>query len=173
VPPAGPPRRARAYRESTNPLEPEILHPACWRALVQREALVPPPTVPPGRPRRILVVDDDAAFRQTIRELLEAQAFDVEEVGSGREALAACRQGRVALVIADIVMPDVDGLELLRTLRRRDPALPIVVVTGSELRGTPPGTLDTMATRLGARAVFRKPLVLDAFVQVVRTLAQG
>ena len=73
-------------------------------------------------------------------------------------------------MISDIVMPDVDGLELLRTRRRLDPTLPIVVVTGSELRGTPQGTLDTMAMRLGARAVFRKPLALDAFFQVVRTL---
>jgi len=118
----------------------------------------------------ILVVDDDAAFRQTVRELIESQGYRVEDAATGGAALASSRRGGLALVVADIVMPDVEGLELLRILRQEQPALPVIVVTGAELRGTRAGALEAMARRLGAREVFRKPLELPVFTEAVRRL---
>ena len=83
-------------------------------------------------PPRILVVEDSLTFRELERGILEAAGYPVVTAGDGRDALLAIgRDPRIALVITDLEMPDVDGIELIRTIRA-DPArasLPVVIVT--------------------------------------------
>jgi CheY-like chemotaxis protein len=82
-------------------------------------------------PRTILLVDDEPDVREPLRDALEADGYPVQEAGTGRAALAACRRGGIALVVTDVVMLDMDGLELLRALRREHAAVPIIVNTGT------------------------------------------
>ena len=74
--------------------------------------------MPPGT---IPLVDDEPDVRAPLRDALEADGYAVQEVGSGQAALAACQRGGIALVVTDVTMPDMDGLALLRALRRTTP----------------------------------------------------
>jgi CheY-like chemotaxis protein len=116
----------------------------------------------------ILVVDDDPSVRLSLRVILEGEGHAVEEAPTGHLALRACARGGLALVVTDVRMPDVDGLELLRTLRRDHPALPVIVVTGAEVG--PSGTLASMASHLGARQVLLKPMSVQDVRQAVRAV---
>lgn len=87
-------------------------------------------------PPRILVVDDQFTVRELQRSILEAAGFPVETARDGREALDRIRRGGIEMVLSDLEMPEMDGLELLAALRA-DPdtqSLPVVIVTsrGSE-----------------------------------------
>jgi CheY-like chemotaxis protein len=67
---------------------------------------------------RVLIVEDDALSRFGLRDLLE-EGFEVLEAGNGREALALLERQRVDLVVTDLVMPEMDGIDLTRVIRER------------------------------------------------------
>jgi PAS domain S-box-containing protein len=80
--------------------------------------------------RRILVVDDDNAVRESIAEILRAEGATVAEVGNGREAIEKLRgDGSFDLVLSDVVMPEMDGYELFQAARRDAPNTPVVLMT--------------------------------------------
>src|SRR5688572_28882971 len=79
---------------------------------------------------RILVVDDDARVRTTARILLEAAGYQVVEAESGGAALRVLKSEAVEVVLTDILMPNTDGIELIHTLHRESPDLPIVAMSG-------------------------------------------
>jgi PAS domain S-box-containing protein len=79
--------------------------------------------------RRILVVDDDSAVRESIAEILRAEGSAVAEVGNGREAIERLREERFDLVLSDVVMPEMDGYELFQAARREAPETPVVLMT--------------------------------------------
>src|SRR2546422_3966944 len=114
------------------------------------------------RPRRvrpmspgptILVVDDDRDVRETIVELLRGEGFDVVEAANGLEALLQVKRSRPAGVVLDLLMPRLGGLDALKRIRTFDPAIRIVVITGS-----PDPELVRQAKALGAVAVLTKPI---------------
>ena len=78
---------------------------------------------------RVLVVDDEPKIVQLARDYLEHAGFSVQTANSGRDALAAARTARPDLVVLDLGLPDLDGLDVARTLRA-DSAIPIVMLTG-------------------------------------------
>jgi DNA-binding response OmpR family regulator len=115
---------------------------------------------------RLLVVDDDAAIRASLRDALTADEVHVSEAADGREALDLVLAGRVDVVLTDVRMPGVDGLELLRRVRALAPAVEVVLMTAWD---DPEVRLE--ATRAGVRACLVKPLdlhVLRALVEEVR-----
>jgi PAS domain S-box-containing protein len=79
--------------------------------------------------RRILVVDDDSAVRESIAEILRAEGSAVAEVSNGREAIERLRKERFDLVLSDVVMPEMDGYELFQAARREAPETPVVLMT--------------------------------------------
>lgn len=83
---------------------------------------------------RILIVDDDPAIRDLIQDILSAQGYDCAQAGSGEEALKKVRSSRPDLVILDRGMPEMDGLQFLRTLRATPGAadLKVLMCTGAE-----------------------------------------
>ena len=117
---------------------------------------------------RVLVVDDDPGVRYTLREILSSAGLAVEEAGDGEEALARFDAAPVPLVIADLRMPRMDGMELLRRLLSRQPAPRVVLVTahGSERQAAE-------AVRAGAWDYFRKPFDNDELLAVVRRAAEA
>ena len=81
--------------------------------------------------KTILLVDDEPKIRELARDYLEHAGFAVETAGDGRAALAAARTRRPDLIVLDLGLPEVDGLEVIRTLRR-DSSVPIVVLTARD-----------------------------------------
>jgi DNA-binding NtrC family response regulator len=104
----------------------------------------------------ILVVDDDALIRETLTDLLGAQGYEVEDVGSAEAALGRVEERDFACVLTDLQMPGMNGLDLLGALRERHPEIPAVMMTGF-------GSIDTAveAMRLGAQDFVTKPFQAD------------
>lgn len=113
---------------------------------------------------RILVVDDEEIIRFTLRQMLEKAGHEVVEAVNGHEAMKSVKTSRVDLVITDIIMPEKEGIETIVELRRRQPDLKIIAVSG----GGRTKTMDYLETaeRFGADCALAKPLgredVLDA-----------
>lgn len=110
----------------------------------------------------ILVVDDEAKIRETLRGVLSDEGFRVVESDGGAGVLDVVTAQRPRLVILDIWMPQVDGLELLEQLRAREPELPVIIVSGH-------GAIETAvrATKLGAVDFIEKPFSLETLLRSV------
>lgn len=78
---------------------------------------------------RILIADDEEAIREVISTLLETKGYECNVVSNGQLALEHFEKQAPALVLSDIVMPEMDGLKLLAQLRERDPDVPVIMVT--------------------------------------------
>jgi two-component system, NtrC family, nitrogen regulation response regulator NtrX len=125
--------------------------------------------------KTILVVDDELAVRAVLHGYLEHQygprGYRVEMAADGSEALAAVRQRRPALVLLDIDMPGMDGVEALRGVRAIDPAIPVIMVTGNEDARVAGTVLEA-----GAAAYLPKPVkfpYLDHLVAIILGPAGG
>ncbi len=120
--------------------------------------------------RSVLIVDDAQTIREVIKVYLMGHGFEFRTARNGREALAAARARRPDLVIADVAMPEMNGLELCRALRQ-DPSLAAIPVLLVSSRTTP---ADLEAGRAaGALRYLRKPIDSDDLLNAVqRALAQ-
>ncbi len=112
---------------------------------------------------RVLVVDDERDLLEVLSEQLEAAGYEVVTAGEGRQALEALRSGPFDVVLADIVMPDLDGLQLLRAIREQDLDVPVVLMTGSPLVET-----AAQAVEHGALRYLVKPIPEDELLAVVQ-----
>jgi CheY-like chemotaxis protein len=140
----------------------------------------PEPDDPPGslprvgdartgsKRKRILVVDDAEMARDLLRRMLERAGFDVISSVNGRDGLARFRQSKIDVVITDIMMPEMDGIELTRALVSEDPNAKIVVLSGTEDRIN----LFKMALELGAKAALQKPVMRRELVEAVRQVLE-
>ena len=117
---------------------------------------------------RILVVDDEEEIRRLLTGLLTLAGFNVAAAGSGREALASVEQEPPDLIILDLGLPGMDGLEILRRIRERGGAAKVVVLTGY---GTAQRAREAMA--LGVRDLLGKPFDLDRLLRIVVEAVEG
>jgi len=113
--------------------------------------------------RRVLVVDDEKGIREALTQLLEYEDFEVRACASGSEALSLYSEFRPHLVLLDVKMQGMDGLETLRKLRELDPRAQVVMISGH-------GTIQTAveATQLGAYDFLEKPLDTDRILLTLR-----
>ncbi len=137
----------------------------------QRAATEPsPPAEAPalaGRGERVLIVDDEEPIRMLIREVLGAAGYEVDTAASGEEALTRLEQDRYDLVVADVRMPGIDGVELYRLIGRRWPELQrrLIFITGDpESVRTVSHLEDTDVPCL------EKPFTVEQLRHAVRTL---
>jgi DNA-binding NtrC family response regulator len=106
---------------------------------------------------RILVIDDELPMREMLKKLLEEAGYDVGLAGNGEEGLTLFRQGGFHLVVTDLSMPGKDGMEVLRTVKKEEPNIPVLLITAY-------ATIDTAveAIKIGAYDYLTKPFDPDA-----------
>jgi DNA-binding NtrC family response regulator len=116
---------------------------------------------------RVLIVDDEADSRAGLRLLLEAWGYEVIEAADGLEALDRSSEYRPTVIISDLVMPGMDGLALLETLRAELPAASVILLTGH-------GTVETAvsAMKVGAYDYLTKPLDVRRLQALVAKAAE-
>jgi len=116
---------------------------------------------------KILVMDDAVDICSTLYERLTMEGYQVWTAPDGRKGLQLYHDHQVDLVITDILMPEVDGLEVVRTLRHLSPSLPIMVMSGGANRD-----LDFLieAKEFGATRTISKPFRLEEIVVMVHDL---
>lgn len=112
---------------------------------------------------RVLVIEDDPGMRRFLRNTLQVQEYEVRDVGTGGEGLAAIRQMNPELVILDLGLPDLDGMDLIRQVREFS-AVPILVLSSrSDEKG------KVTALDLGADDYISKPFGVEELMARMRT----
>lgn len=116
---------------------------------------------------RVLIIDDMAGVRESLRATLRGAGFDVATANDGRDGLASLAAGTFDIVVTDIWMPEVDGLNVIKRIRATQPQLRVFAMTG----GGPRLTIEaagSIAEVWGAERVFVKPFDEDALVAAIK-----
>ena len=111
---------------------------------------------------RILVIDDDAVIRDLLRLVLEDEGYEVTEAANGLEGLQRYQEDPTDLVITDLMMPGMDGLELMKTLQRVTPTPVLMAISGDQAALTQAREITPYT--------FAKPLPLEQLLAAVRNL---
>lgn len=116
---------------------------------------------------RVLIVDDEQSIRETLREILEYESYEVEEAADGKAALDKIKKYSYDVVLCDIKMPGMDGIELLEKSKEFAPDVPFIMISGH-------GTIETAleATRKGAYDFISKPPDLNKLLITVRNASE-
>ena len=118
---------------------------------------------------RLLVVDDDADMRLTLKLSLELAGYTVDVAANGREAIEVQRSRPADVLITDIFMPDADGFEAIDVFRAEFPRTKIIVVSGGAQFSKRDYLPD--AALIGADATLQKPFEIDALLGTLKALA--
>ena len=112
---------------------------------------------------KILIIDDEKSIRNTLRDILTYEKFEVDEAGDGAEGIKKAEGGGFDLILCDIKMPKMDGLEVLEKLNAINPDIPVVMISGH-------GTIETAveAIKLGAYDFISKPPDLNRLLVTLR-----
>ena len=120
-----------------------------------------------GGPPLIVVVDDDEGVREVCVDGLRDGGYVVEGFARGDEALRAVARGRVAVLVVDWRMPELDGAEVTRRARALAPGLGVVMITGNPREAAAP------ARSAGVDVLLKKPFDMEALVSAVAALAKA
>lgn len=116
--------------------------------------------------KKILIIDDDRALRRTLAAALEAEGYAVAEAADGREGLNKALRGGVDLVVTDVVMPEMGGLEVCRRLREAGRQLPVVILSGKRKKEAD----KVEGLELGGDDYLVKPFGADEFIARVHAV---
>lgn len=113
---------------------------------------------------RILIIDDDKLFTETFSEILNGEGYLADIAGSSKEALDMLEDEFYALIIIDIGLPDIDGLELITKINKTDPDMRKVILTGNP-------SMDNVKTALkrGAHDYLTKPIQLSEIKETIES----
>ena len=120
---------------------------------------------------KILVIEDDPGVRRVLLCTLEMEGHTVRAVNNGRDGLRAVSEFAPDVVVTDIVMPDSDGLEVIRTLRKEHPRVSIIAISGGGMICRT--TYLEIARLLGANITLQKPVLPSDLVFAVASLVDG
>src|SRR5436190_1905714 len=112
---------------------------------------------------KILIIDDEKSIRSTLREILEYENYYVEEAAEGSEGLMKADKEKFDIILCDIKMPKMDGIEVLEKLHEKNSDIPVVMISGH-------GNIDTAveAIKKGAFDFISKPLDLNRMLITMR-----
>jgi hypothetical protein len=123
-----------------------------------------PPETPPAEPRpTILVVDDEDPVRELVRDALESEGYTVLDTGDPLEARRIATSRTVHLLLTDVVMPRMNGLELAERVEAASPATKVLMMSG----------FMTPAMKASGRTILAKPFGLDDLLRAVRESLSG
>lgn len=134
--------------------------------IYQSTTAAPTTDVSPSRPSRVLVIDDDRYVRSLLCDLLEAWGYEPDSASDGREGLRRFEPGRYEVVMTDLGMRGLSGLDVVTGVRDRDPGVSVIMFTAVS------GDLDADRRRLGFTVV-RKPLDIENLRQAVRAAIEA
>ncbi len=112
---------------------------------------------------KVLVVDDEATVRKTVEKILKREGFDVEGAVDGYDALSKAKEKEFDLVITDINMPGMNGIDTIKGLKDINSNLKIIIMTGMESNSN-----LIEAIRLGVNDYIYKPFEMDEFIHIIR-----
>ena len=115
--------------------------------------------------KKILVIDDSEFIRSFCVDLLGDSGFDVLEAETGTKGIELYKKNKITCVILDVMLPDIDGLEVLKQLKKINEDVPIVLTTGED-----PGWVVKAFEDLGAHAFFSKASGADKLLDLVEEL---
>jgi two-component system OmpR family response regulator len=124
-----------------------------------------PLTRPDGTPIRVLAVDDESSLTELLSMAMRYEGWQVTTAGSGTEAVKAAREQRPDAIVLDMMLPDFDGLEVMRRIRTEDPDVPVIFLTAK----------DAVADRIGGLTAggddyVTKPFSLEEVIARLRAL---
>src|SRR5450432_1132099 len=111
----------------------------------------------------ILIIDDEKAIRKTLSEILSYEGYKIDEAGDGEEGFRKFREKEYDVILCDIKMPKMDGIEFLDKAKEANPDLPIIMISGH-------GTIETAveAVKKGAYDYISKPPDLNRLLITIR-----
>ena len=120
---------------------------------------------------RVLLIDDEEMVRKIVRKMLERSGHEVTVAENGRLGLEQLKTGTFDLVITDIIMPEMEGVETLMMVREQHPDVKVIAMSG----GGRTGNIDFLSTaeKLGASAILRKPFSLGSLTAAIETTFSG
>lgn len=117
----------------------------------------------------IIIVDDEEQIRDSLSILLKKQGHKVDIAETGNEAVLLCEINEYDLLITDIIMPDMDGVELIIQIKKDYPEMNIIVMSGGGNFGGTENYLQ-IAKGLGVNKIFNKPVRMDALFEAINEL---
>lgn len=112
---------------------------------------------------KLLVVDDEIKFLNSVARRLELRGFDVTKAASGREAVDYANEGRFDLALLDLKMPGMDGKKVLEILKKQDDFTEVIIMTG---HGSSEAAVECM--KMGAFSYLPKPYELEKILEILR-----
>lgn len=123
----------------------------------------------PNAMSRVLVVEDHPPMRAIMAAVLEGMGHQVYQAGNGLEALRVQADANAELMLTDLFMPEMEGLETIRQMRSRYPHVRIMAVSGGSSRGEA-GDYLHMALKFGAESALRKPFTIKEMIDAVTAM---
>ncbi len=124
----------------------------------------------PGQPSRVLIVEDDELNMKLFTDLLEAQGYEVFQTQDGMKALDLAREHRPHLILMDIQLPEVSGIDVTKWLKADDELrhIPVIAVTAFAMKGD-----EEKIRASGCEAYISKPISVSHFLETVAEFLKG
>ena len=116
----------------------------------------------------ILVIDDELQIRLMLRKLLEPEGYTITEAPDGIEGIKRYHENPADLIITDLIMPDKEGLETIMELKKENPAVKIIAMSGGG-KNKPEGYLH-LAKQFGAMETLEKPIRKEELLKAIKNL---
>lgn len=116
----------------------------------------------------ILIIDDDPTVQMLFHQFLSGEGYEITQAADGIEGMQCLEENLPDLIITDIMMPKMDGLEILQAIRKQYSEIPVIAISGG-MRCAPINFLPH-AKVFGACQVFEKPVPLDVLLSTVKSL---
>jgi two-component system, OmpR family, response regulator len=114
---------------------------------------------------KVLLVEDDATLRELLRRTIDRGGFTVVTAANGHEALARFHETTFQTVVTDLLMPEMDGFEVIRQIRQESPDVVIIAISGID----DPAVFQRLVRQLGADATMTKPVAYRELVALLNT----
>jgi len=112
---------------------------------------------------KIMIVEDNSGFSRVLKDEIENSGYEAIAVDNGVDALLRYLEGDIHLILMDVVMPKLSGIDALRIIRKIDPAAKVVIITGN-----PTDEMRKEAMNLGAVEFLTKPFSLKSLIEILK-----